>query len=49
MEHNELDVSQVTRFEVIDERGRAYVVYDCNVRLLLQDDNKTLKIIVNKN
>lgn len=49
MEHHELDVASVNRFEVIDECGRAYVVYNCNIKLLLQDDNKTLKIVVNKN
>lgn len=49
MEHHELDVASVNRFEVTDERGRVYVVYNCNIKLLLQDDNKTLKIVVNKN
>lgn len=49
MEHHELDVSSVSRFEVIDERGRIYVVYNYGIKLLLQDDNKTLKIVVNKN
>lgn len=46
---NELDVTSVNRFEVIDEKGKVYVVYNCNLRLLLQDDNKTLKIIVKNN
>lgn len=45
----ELDVTSVNRFEVIDENGRVYVVYNCNLRLLLQDNDKTLKIIVKKN
>lgn len=45
------DLSKVDRFEVIDERGRAYVkgsIYGSpvSVRLVLQDDGKTLKLFV---
>ena len=36
------------RFEVIDEEGRQYVRYDVDVEFSMQDDNKTLKIFVNK-
>ena len=45
----ELDISSATRFEVIDENGIVYVVWNCNLKLLLQDNDKTLKIIVKKN
>jgi len=41
----------VNRFEVIDANGRAYVNYlndDERVRYMLQDDNKTLKVFIDK-
>ena len=37
----------VTRFEVIDENGRAYTDYYCNVELSYQDDGRTLKVFIN--
>lgn len=43
------DVSfpKVTRVEVIDKDGRAYTNYDVSMcDLMLQDDNKTLKIFL---
>ena len=43
------DVSfpDVTRVEVIDKNGRAYTNYDVSIcDLMLQDDNKTLKIFL---
>ena len=43
------DVSfpDVTRVEVIDKDGRAYTNYDVSrCDLMLQDDNKTLKIFL---
>lgn len=43
-----MDISQVSRFEVIDENGRAYVTYDVYIELSLQDDAKTLKVFVQK-
>ena len=37
----------VTRVEVIDKDGRAYTNYDVSrCELMLQDDNKTLKIFL---
>lgn len=39
----------VTRFEVIDENGRAYTQRDCNVELSYQDDGKTLKVFIKPN
>jgi hypothetical protein len=41
----------VNRFEVIDDTGRAYTKYlkdDERVRYMLQDDNRTLKVFVDK-
>lgn len=46
-EHGE-PTKEVNRFEVIDENGRSYVKYDCNVELSYQDDGKTLKIFITK-
>lgn len=41
---------KVTRFEVIDESGRMYVIYDAtNIVLNYQDDGKTLKVFVSRN
>lgn len=40
------DTSTVTRFEVIDETGRAYVRYDVAVSVSFQDDDQTLKVFV---
>jgi hypothetical protein len=36
----------VTRFEVIDENGRAYTDHYCKVELSYQDDGKTLKVFI---
>jgi hypothetical protein len=36
----------VTRFEVIDETGRAYVRYGVKIDLSFQDDGRTLKVFV---
>jgi hypothetical protein len=36
----------VTRFEVIDEYGRAYTDYYCKVELSYQDEGRTLKVII---
>ena len=36
----------VTRFEVIDENGRAYTDYYCKVELSYQDDGRTLKVFI---
>jgi TATA-box binding protein (TBP) (component of TFIID and TFIIIB) len=37
-------ISKVTRFEVIDGSGRAYVSYDAPVTLSIQDQGATLKV-----
>lgn len=42
-----MDTSKVTRFEVIDETGRAMVKYSIEVdSILLQDENRTLKVFL---
>jgi hypothetical protein len=47
---NDLDVSKVTRLEVIDENGRSYVKYHISdVKFSLQDDDRTLKIFLELN
>jgi hypothetical protein len=41
----------VNRLEVIDDTGRAYTKYlkdDERVRYMLQDDNRTLKVFIDK-
>ena len=40
---------ETTRFEVIDDEGRTYVKYDCEVKLAFQDDGQTIKMFVSKN
>lgn len=51
--NNDVDLSKVDRFEVIDETGRAYVkgsIYGSPVKveLSVQDDGRTLKVFVDK-
>ena len=43
-------LNEVTRVEVIDEKGRSYIKWDRNfiVQLSIQDDGKTLKIFLDK-
>ena len=36
----------ITRFEVIDENGRAYTTKDCKIELSYQDDGRTLKVFI---
>ena len=43
------DTSKVTRFEVIDEYGRAYTDHYCKVELSYQDDGRTLKVFIKPN
>lgn len=38
--------SQVTRFEVIDGSGRAYVVYNADIEVCLQDEGRTMKVFI---
>ena len=39
----------ITRFEVINEKGRVLVYYNVKVELLYQDDGKTLKVFLKDN
>ena len=46
-----MKVDKVTRVEVIDETGRAYIKYlddDQEVVCGLQDDERTLKVFINR-
>lgn len=43
------DSTEVTRLEVIDEKGRVYTRHDCNIELSYQDDNRTLKVFIKPN
>ena len=40
------ETEKVTRFEVIDETGRAYVKYDVKVEMSYQDEGRTLKVFL---
>lgn len=40
------DQQQVTRFEVIDESGRAFTRWGCRIELRYQDEGRTLKVFV---
>ena len=48
----ELDATKlekVTRFEVIDAKGRSYVEYNAlSVELVFQDEGQTLKVFLKK-
>jgi hypothetical protein len=45
IENNETE--KVTRVEIIDENGRAFLMRDlASVKLSLQDDGRTLKLFV---
>ena len=44
-------MKRVNRFEVIDDKGRAYTKYlkdDERIKYVLQDDDKTLKVFIDK-
>lgn len=44
-------MKNVTRFEVIDDKGRTYVKYlkgDERIKYSLQDDDRTLKVFIDK-
>jgi hypothetical protein len=41
-----IQLPKVTRFEVIDDTGRAYVMYNANVELSYQDGARTLKVFL---
>ena len=46
--HEDYDFSKVTRVEVIDSDGRAYVAYDVEPTIMLQDGGRTLKVFVDR-
>ena len=50
IEADVIESHRLTRVEVIDERGRSYVNWhpDNEVKISMQDDNRTLKIFINK-
>jgi len=39
-------MKSITRLEVIDEKGRAYVNTNCEIELSEQDEGRTLKVFV---
>lgn len=41
-----IKLPKVTRLEVIDQNGRAYVIHNAEVELCYQDQARTLKIFV---
>ena len=41
-----MNLKKITRLEVIDNAGRAYVGYNKEIEFSLQDDGRTLKILV---
>lgn len=45
-----MNLEKVTRVEVIDEKGRTYVNWNSNnkIKLLLQDNDRTLKVFIFK-
>lgn len=44
-----MSTSQITRLEVIDDTGRAFVSWDlASVELSYQDDGRTLKVFIRK-
>lgn len=43
------NTKKVTRFEVVDELGRAYTRLGVNIKLSLQDEGRTLKVFVKAN
>ena len=43
-----IDESKITRVEVINDAGRAFVALDVVAVLSVQDDGKTLKVFVSR-
>lgn len=39
---------EVTRFEVIDDTGRAYTAHDSQVSISRQDEGRTIKVLISK-
>lgn len=46
METKDFEQKEITRLEIISDKGREYVNNNCKIKLDLQDENKTLKIFV---
>jgi hypothetical protein len=46
---NEMASKKITRLEVIDDRGRRYVEWNCRITESIQDEGRTLKIFVERN
>jgi len=46
MANKEIKIPNVTRVEVIDKTGRAYVKWNILAEAKLQDDERTLKIFI---
>jgi len=45
----EINKDKITRVEVITDKGREFVKWDCKIKLEIQDDGKTLKIFTSEN
>jgi len=42
----EIDENKITRVEVITKDGREFVKWDCKAKLEIQDEGRTLKVLV---
>jgi hypothetical protein len=42
----EIEFEQISRLEIIDEKGRQYARWTCHVEPSVQDNGKTLKLFV---
>lgn len=41
-------IDKVTRVEIIGNKGRSYINWNCNIDdIQLQDNNRTMKIFIN--
>jgi hypothetical protein len=41
---SEINEDKITRIEVITDKGREFVKWDCKIKTDVQDEGKTLKI-----
>lgn len=48
-QEEQIKIKNVTRLEVIDHTGRAYVIWNSSIELSYQDEGRTLKIFVTPN
>ena len=44
-----MNKDKITRVEVITDKGREFVKWDCKIKLEIQDDGKTLKVFTSEN